>query len=310
MSSTTRPRPFRASPASDSLFSLLTQYAAAINRRLEEHLPPRGDGEDRLVKAMRAAVLSSGKRLRPALVLMVARAFGRPADEILDVACVPELVHAASLALDDLPCMDDADVRRGEPTLHRQFGEEVAILAAFALLSRAQALLARALVATGVAPAHRRDLQSRFAEVIEALCRGQAADLEMAGGGASLDTLERIHAQKTGSLFEYAALLGAVTAGARGVTLEAVLAYARNLGLAFQVSDDILDVRGSGEVLGKAAGRDEALGRTTFVSVFGVAGAEALCDDLIAAARRALDPLGASARWLTELAGYVRNRVA
>jgi farnesyl diphosphate synthase len=241
---------------------------------------------------------------------MVARAFGRDGDEILDVACVPELVHAASLALDDLPCMDDASVRRGEPTLHMLFGDAVAILAAFALLSRAQALLPRALIAAGVPPAHRRDLQRRFAEVVEALCRGQASDLETVGDGVTLDALERIHAQKTGALFEYAALLGGVTSGVTGRTLESVLAYARNLGLAFQVSDDILDARGRGDLMGKAPGRDEALGRTTFVSVFGVAGAESLCDDLVEAARRALDPVGSSACWLAELATYVRDRVA
>lgn len=310
MSLTTRPKLFRASPVSDNLPSLLAQYGALVNSRLEEHLPPGGSAEDRITNAMRAAVLSPGKRLRPALVMMVARAFGRPEGEVLDVACVPELVHAASLVLDDLPCMDDAELRRGAPTLHRQFGEAVAILAAFALLSRAQSLLSSALAAAGVAPAHRRDVQTRFATVIEALCRGQAADLELTRADASLDSLERVHAQKTGALFEYAALLGAVTAGVRGAASEAVLAYARNLGLAFQVSDDILDARGNGEGLGKPTGRDAALGRTTFVSVFGVAGAEALCRDLVAAARRALDPLGASARWLFELADYVRDRVA
>lgn len=279
-----------------------------MSRRLAEHLPP--GGEDPLSAAMRAAVLAPGKRIRPALVLLVARAFGRGGAEVVDVACVPELVHAASLVLDDLPCMDDAELRRGQPTLHRQFGEAVAILAAFALLARAQALLPQALAAAGVPPAHRRDLQRRFAEVIEALCRGQVADLGLPGPAATLDALERIHAQKTGALFEYAALLGAVTAGAHGRAVEAVLAYARNLGLAFQVSDDLLDALGNASTLGKPVGKDATLARTTFVSVFGVAGAEALCEDLVEAARQALAPLGAAARHLNELATYVRHRTA
>ncbi len=310
MSSTTRLRLFRASPASTSLAARLAAYAAAVDRRLPHHLPPEGSGEDVLSAAVRAAVLSPGKRLRPALVLLAAEAFGRRDEAVLEVACVPELVHAASLALDDLPCMDDAEVRRGEPTLHRRFGEAVAILAAFALLARAQALLPRALAAAGVAPAHRRQLEQRFAEVIEALCRGQVADLALAGRGGGLDVLERIHAQKTGALFEYATLLGAVAAGARGRALEAVLAYARNLGLAFQVSDDLLDARGNAAAMGKAAGRDAALGRATFVSVFGLEGAESLCDELVQAARRALLPLGSAAHWLAELAEYVRHRTA
>jgi len=257
---------------------------------------------------MRAAVLSPGKRLRPALVLLVVDAFGRRPESALDVACVPEFVHAASLILDDLPCMDDAALRRGRPALHKQFGEAAAILAAFALLARAQALLPTALAAAGVAPAHRAGLQQRFAAVVGALCRGQEADLRLSGTTADLSELERIHADKTGALFEYAALLGSVAAGVRGGFLEAVLAFARNLGLAFQVSDDILDAQGVSADLGKPAGSDAALGRTTFVAVFGVAGSQALRDELIATARQALAPLGARAQHLEELAEYVRTR--
>lgn len=308
MSSTTRPKLSPASPVSRGLVTLLAEQAAAVDDRLAEHLP--AGSKDPLSAAMRAAVLAPGKRIRPALVLLVARTFGRSGKEVVDVACVPELVHAASLVLDDLPCMDDAELRRGQPTVHRQFGEAVAILAAFALLARAQELLPRALTAAGVPPAHRRDLQGRFAQVIEALCRGQVADLGLVGPAATLATLERIHAQKTGALFEYAALLGAVTAGAHGQAVEAVLAYARNLGLAFQVRDDLLDARGSAAVLGKPVGKDANLGRTTFVSVFGVAGAEALCEELVETARQALAPLGAAARDLSELATYVRSRTA
>ncbi len=287
----------------------MARHAAAVNGRLAVHVPPADPG-DLLGAAMHAAVLSPGKRIRPALVLLVAEAFGRSDEWVLEVACVPELVHAASLVLDDLPCMDDAETRRGEPTLHRRFGEAVALLAAFALLARAEALLPQALAAAGVAPAHRRHLQQRLGEVIEALCRGQIADLGLAGPAVTLEELERIHASKTGALFEYAALLGAVTAGARGAVLEAVLGFARNLGLAFQVRDDLLDVRGTCQALGKSAGRDAALGRATFVSVFGEDGAEALCEELVTAAQRALAPLGAAGRFLAELATYVRHRTA
>jgi len=310
MFSATRPRPSPASPASSDLTSLLRRFSEAVDGRLSDLLPVASESGETLVSAMRAAVLSPGKRMRPALVLLVVHAFGRETESAVDVACVPELVHAASLVLDDLPCMDDAALRRGHPALHRQFGEAVAILAAFALLARAQALLPTALAAAGVAPAHRAGLQQDFAAVVGALCRGQEADLRLAGAAADLSALERIHAQKTGALFEYAALLGSVVAGVRGAVLEAVLAFARNLGLAFQVSDDILDARGEGGRLGKATGRDAALGRTTFVSVFGVAGSETLRDELIATARQALAPLGAHAQHLNELAEYVRTRLS
>lgn len=259
---------------------------------------------------MHEAATSPGKRLRPALVLLVAEAFGAPGARLLDAACVVELVHAASLVLDDLPCMDDADERRGRPALHRQFGEAVAVLAAFALLGRAQALLPRALAAAGVVPAHRTALVARLAEVIEAMCHGQALDLAAARPAATLDDLEAIHAGKTGALFVLAAELGAVAAGVTGDRLEALRVYARNLGLAFQVGDDLLDVSESCTVLGKPAGRDRALGRVTFVSLLGAASAAAIRDELLAAAVGALEPLGDRGLPLVQLADYVRTRTA
>jgi geranylgeranyl pyrophosphate synthase len=259
---------------------------------------------------MHEAATSPGKRLRPALVLLVAEAFSTPSGRLLDAACVVELVHAASLVLDDLPCMDDADLRRGRPALHRQFGEAVAVLAAFALLGRAQALLPGALVTAGVVPAHRAPLVRRLAEVVEAMCHGQALDLGAPRPAETLDDLEAIHAGKTGALFVLAAEFGAVAAGVTGARLEALRAYARNLGLAFQVSDDLLDASASHERLGKPAGRDRALGRVTFVSLLGAAGAAAIRDELLTAAVSALDPLGGRARALVDLADHVRTRTA
>jgi len=286
---------------------VLGECRAAVEDRLAALVPP---GETNLARAMHAAVSSPGKRLRPALVLLVGRAHGRPLAGLVDVACTVELIHAASLLLDDLPCMDDAELRRGRPTVHRQFGEAVAILAAFALLARAQALLAEALAAVGLAPTYRDEMLRRCAEVIDHLCRGQALDLELAGGPADLGRLESIHTLKTGALFEFAAELGAVTSGLTGATLETLLAFARNLGLAFQVGDDLLDASGSPAEVGKTLHRDATLGRTTFVSVFGVDGARALRDELLDAARAALAPLGAKSTLFVELIEVVRVRTS
>lgn len=259
---------------------------------------------------MAASVLSPGKRLRAVLTLLVVQAYGGDTELAADVACVPEMVHAASLVLDDLPCMDNAEVRRGQPTVHRRFGEAVAILAAFALLARAHALLPAGLTAAGVVPAHRATLEQRLAEVVAAMCRGQALDLRPLAGAKDLASLESVHAQKTGALFELAAELGAAAAGIRGPGLEPVLVYARNLGLAFQVGDDLLDAEGREDQLGKPTGRDVVLGRATFVGVFGTRGARAIRDELSAAAAGAIAELTPRGRLLRELAEYVRTRTS
>lgn len=279
-----------------------------VEDRLPGHLD-RGEPDDPIAAAVEAAVMSPGKRVRPVLALLVTEALGGDAGRAADAACVIELVHAASLVLDDLPCMDDADVRRGQPTLHRRFGEAVAVLAAFALLARAQSRLTVGLAAAGVAPAYRTSLEQRLAAVVGAMCRGQALDLTL-DGHADLAVLESVHARKTGALFELAAELGAVLAGARGSDVEAVLAYARNLGLAFQVGDDLLDVEGRAETLGKPTGQDQAHGRITFVSVLGNAGARAIRDELVASASSAVASLGARGRMLREFAECVRVRRA
>ncbi len=280
-----------------------------VEDRLPSHLA-HGESDGPIAAAVEAAVMSPGKRVRPVLALLVTEALGGVAGRAADAACVIELVHAASLVLDDLPCMDNADVRRGQPTLHRRFGEAVAVLAAFALLARAQARLTVGLTAAGVAPAYRTSLEQRLAAAVDAMCCGQALDLTLDGQAADLTMLESVHARKTGALFEIAAELGAVLAGARGSDVEAVLAYARNLGLAFQVGDDLLDVEGRAETLGKPTGQDQAHGRATFVSVLGSGGARAIRGELIAAASAAVAPLGVRGRLLQEFAEYVGVRHA
>jgi geranylgeranyl pyrophosphate synthase len=280
---------------------------AGVDTRLPQLVPP---ADQALVvgRAMHEAATSPGKRLRPALVLLVAEAFGAssaPARRRLH----RRMVHGARWR-STTGCMDDAELRRGRPTLHRQFGEAVAVLAAFALLGRAQSLLPDALATAGVVPAHRATLIRRLAEVVETMCHGQALDLGAVRPARTLDDLEAIHAGKTGALFVLAAEFGAVAAGITDSRLEALRAYARNLGLAFQVGDDLLDASSSRERLGKPAGRDRALGRVTFVSLLGPAGAATIRDELLNAAVGTLGPLGDGAVLLASLADHVRTRTA
>jgi geranylgeranyl diphosphate synthase type II len=279
-----------------------------INRRLDQLVPPAAE-PPRLAAAMRYSLLLPGKRLRPVLALAVAQMLRSRAEDALDPSCAIELVHASSLILDDLPCMDNAALRRGQKTNHLVFGEDLAILAAFALLNRAFEVLAEApaIGAKGTALAElRRSLCAAIGPA--GLIGGQVVDLESTDKGINFETLEFIHSHKTGALFSCAAEIGARLAGASGRDLAAVLAYAKNLGLAFQIVDDLLDVIGDPEQTGKQVRQD--LKKTTFVSFSGVAGARALVAELLDHAVEALKPFGGRAELLIQLAYYVGRRGA
>lgn len=302
-----QPPPNPANP----LAGRLAAWAARVERRLPALLPPADARPERVHAAMQYALTTPGKRLRPVLTLAVAELFGGTRPEILDLACAVEMVHASSLVLDDLPCMDDAAQRRGRPTLHRAFTEDVALLAAFGLLNRAYALVAEAGLALGLRRYTPADLAHHLAAAVgtDGLIGGQALDLEgQRSGGSALDLerLEYIHSHKTGALFLAAAELGAMAADARRRDLEVVSRYAKNLGLAFQISDDLLDVLATPEETGKDAHQDE--GKVTFVTLLGVAGARALEGELLGFAVAALEPLGRKADALRALAEFVRVR--
>jgi len=264
----------------------------------------RFSGDGPLEKACRAAILSPGKRFRPALAMLVGRLFRVPPERTAGLGTVVELVHAASLVLDDLPCMDDAGLRRGLPTVHRRFGEATAILAAFRLLSAAHALLPEALARAGVPRPRRAGRQEELAAVVERLCLGQRLDLD--GAADTVEELERVHAAKTGALFVLAARWGALAGRPSAAEEEAVTDYARNLGLAFQVVDDLLDVTGDRERLGKPTGADR--GRVTFVDLLGVEGSRRLAAELTDAAVAALAPFGDRGAPLAELARRALDR--
>ena len=255
---------------------------------------------------MRYAALGGGKRVRPVLTLAVAEMLGaRDLDAALDLGCAVELVHASSLVLDDLPAMDDAALRRGRATTHRAFGEDLALLAAFALLNRAYELVADVARRTPRRRWTGEDLLHHLTAAVGpgGLVGGQALDLAARPEDTGLERLEAIHSHKTGALFVAAAELGAMAADARRKDLEAVGSYAKNLGLAFQIEDDLLDVLATPEETGKDARQDEE--KATFVRLLGVDGARQLADELLRFAVESLAPFGRRADGLVALAEFV-----
>ena len=287
------------------LTTYLRDAAAEINAFLASGIEPLEATPVVLHQAERYVLLAPGKRLRGVTVLACAEMLRGERAAALPFAAAVEMVHASSLVLDDLPSMDDATLRRGQTTLHRVHGEANAILVAVSFLTRAFELLA---ANEALAPAARSEAAVRLARAVghDGLIGGQVADLAATGTRLGLGELEYIHAHKTGALFMASAELGAIAARAGRPEMEAVQAYAKNLGLAFQITDDLLDANGDPARIGKDAGKDRD--KTTFVDVCGMAGAQRLVDELIDAATGSLDGFGAAAGRLRGLAEMVRHR--
>jgi geranylgeranyl diphosphate synthase type II len=262
---------------------------AGVDRRLAELAPPLGSAPDRLVEAVRYALLAPGKRFRPMVTLLAAAEFGAPEGAALDAACAFEMIHAASLILDDLPAMDDAGLRRGLPTIHRAFDEATAILAGVGLLNHAYAVIAADQALPGPV---RAELSARAAQAVgfSGLIAGQARDLFDRDQLRDQAALDRLNHEKTGVLIIAAAQGGAVIAGASEAAIEAVGQFARHIGLAFQIRDDIIDAQGSAEAAGKDVGKDAAM--TTVVSALGLSGARAAMEGHLASAANALASVG------------------
>ncbi len=290
-----------------SLKVYLTRQSAAVEKALDRHLPRATAKPVTIHKAMRYSLLGGGKRLRPILCLAAAEACGGKAEAALPLACAVECIHTYSLIHDDLPCMDNDDFRRGRPTNHKVFGEGVAVLAGDALLTIAFEIAA-------TAPGTRRyPVAALIAELAQAsgsrwLIGGQVADLEGEGKAATLRELRFIHEAKTAALLTSAIRLGAMSANATPARLEALSAFGKNLGLAFQVIDDILDVTQSSEKLGKSAGKDVAAQKTTYPALLGLEKSRREAQRLTTAALDALEPFGAKAETLRALAAYLLDR--
>jgi geranylgeranyl diphosphate synthase type II len=290
----------------------ISKHLALLGRQVEKRLPQLLPAPDRrpetVHRAMHYALTSPGKRLRPVLTLAVAEMFGVRGQSVVDLACSVEMVHACSLILDDLPSMDDARFRRGRATVHIEFGEDVAILAAFALFNRAFELVAESGHRLALSRYTTEDISHHLASSIGTggLIGGQALDLESRQEDLDLERLEYIHSHKTGALFIAAGEMGAMAADARRRDLHLVSRFAKNLGLAFQITDDVLDVTGTTEEIGKETGADAD--KVTFVKLLGVEGSQLLVKELLQFAVDSLAPLGRRADPLRELAAFVEHR--
>jgi geranylgeranyl diphosphate synthase type II len=286
------------------LQDFLSRGKARVDAALDAALPPAADEPAVLHEALRYTLLLPAKRIRGVLVLAAAELLRGDEDAVVPLACSVEMVHAASLILDDLPSMDNATLRRGRPALHRVVGEANAVLAAVGLLNLAYATLAQ----SPLKERARVDAAACLTRAIgdRGLVAGQVVDLASTGARLDLDALEYVHSHKTGALFIAAAELGAIGAGARGRDLAALSRYAKNLGLAFQITDDLLDYSGDPATTGKDAGLDRD--KTTFVNLCGIEGARRLVDELIEASIAALGPFGRRGALLAALAEMVRDR--
>jgi geranylgeranyl pyrophosphate synthase len=268
-------------------------------------------GSARLREAMRYSVLGGGKRLRPTLVYATGTALGAAPEALDDPAAAVELIHVYSLVHDDLPAMDDDDLRRGRPSCHRAFDEATAILAGDALQALAFELLA---APADPAEATRRLTMTRLlARGIgtAGMAGGQAIDLESVGRQLDLTALQTMHRLKTGALIETSVLMGAAAAGVlEGPTHDALREYGAAIGLAFQIQDDILDVTGTTASIGKVAGADAAHAKPTYTSLMGLDGARAAATAQLARARTAIAPLGGAGAELARIADFVVGRAS
>ena len=284
------------------LATYVAEKRTLVNEALEIAMPPRRPDAGRLVEAMRYTLLLPGKRLRAVICLATADAFGGREKDALALGVAVEMVHAASLILDDLPQFDDARLRRGQPTNHRNFGEATAMLASIGLLTASFRHLTQQLPTKWLGP----DLASPVVEALadavgeSGMVAGEALDLLARGTQPDLDEMERIHALKTGSLFIAATVEASRLAGAGSFEQAALRAYAKNLGLAFQIVDDLLDVTSAPEKTGKQSQIvDDA---PNFVTLAGVDGARQIVHELIQTAVQSLAPLGKRGELLAQLA--------
>ena len=288
----------------------LSQRKILVDQKLSELLPAVNGPHTRVVEAMRYSLLGGGKRLRPILCLAAAEAVAGESAAALPVACALEMIHTYSLIHDDLPAMDDDDLRRGRPTCHKQFDEATAILAGDGLLTAAFAVMAEAALQdlTHVAGYMEAVQTIAGASGHQGMVGGQMADLLAEGRPSSLEQVEAIHRMKTGALLTAAVRAGAVLGGGSPAQVEALTRYGEKFGLIFQITDDLLDVEGESAEMGKPTGMDAVRQKATYPAVLGVAGAREQARQLVEGALLDLQPFGAAAEPLRQLARYLLVR--
>jgi geranylgeranyl diphosphate synthase type II len=297
--------------STESITSYLTRRAAEVNAWLDCLVPSEDVEPRQLHKAMRYSLLGGGKRLRPALVLTAGEALGAETDDLMPSACAIEMIHTYSLIHDDLPAMDNDDLRRGRPTCHKAFGEAVAILAGDALLTQAFRVLA--------SDAPRRDAARQVRVIreiataagsVDGMIGGQMADIENEGKQVDAATVEYIHRSKTGALIAAPVVVGGIIAGATDDQIDKLRNYGERIGLAFQIADDILDVTSTSEQLGKTAGKDQTAHKATYPAVHGVPASRRRARELVEEAVEIVSNLGVSTGMLEAIARFIVARTS
>ncbi len=293
---------------------LLKEYLAGqktlIDQALAGYIPGEENYPPVIFQAVRYSLLAGGKRLRPILCLAAAEAVGGKCGPILPVACALELIHTYSLIHDDLPAMDNDDYRRGRPTSHKVFGEDIAILAGDALLTEAFHLMTRRELMPGMPPERLLDVAREIAEAAGffGMVGGQVLDIRAEGKEADLETLQRMHRLKTGAMIRVSLRAGAILAGASEEELASLSDYGEQIGLAFQITDDILNVEGDRTLLGKETGSDAARGKVTFPALLGMEASRARAAELIREALASLAFFDDRAEPLRRIARYILER--
>lgn len=289
----------------------LKEQCARIDAALDRYLPKETELPHSVHKAMRYSVFAGGKRVRPILMLAACQAVGGDTGRAIPTACAMEMIHTYSLIHDDLPAMDDDDFRRGNPTNHKVFGEAIAILAGDALLTEAFKLTSDPRFAGECDAAARILVIHEIATCAGSygMVGGQVVDMESEGKpDIDLPTVQYIHIHKTGALIKASVVAGAIIGGGNAKALAAITRYGEAAGLAFQIADDILDIEGTTEEIGKDSGSDQARGKATYPAVIGLADAKVEAQNMMDEAMQALQIFGPEADPLREIARYIVNR--
>ena len=286
----------------------IESFSQKFNAQLDRFFPKPEGAEKRVVEAMEYSVKAGGKRIRPFLVYNTAKMFGLGFDDVIDAAVSLEMLHTYSLIHDDLPAMDNDDFRRGKPTCHKQFDEATAIIAGDGLLTKAFEVIADANL-TNEKKCKLVKLLANAAGAYDGMVAGQMLDLYAEKNPQKDENLiSRIEKMKTGRLLKYAIVAGAVLADANEDQLKALEKYATNIGMTFQISDDILDYQGDAELVGKTLRKDKEQGKITFVTLYGLEKAKQMEQDLTKQAKEALDVFGNKADVLKDLADFIIQR--
>lgn len=291
--------------------SYLGTKIGTVEKALDASLEATHPNVDKIIESMKYSLMAGGKRIRPVLCIAACEMFGGTEEIAMPTAVAIEMIHTMSLIHDDLPAMDDDDMRRGKPTNHVLYGEDIAILAGDALLSTSFEHVARETPSTGVPAERIVDVLRRLGTSVGAygLAGGQVMDLECENkDDTTRQDLEWIHMHKTAALLKVSVAAGAVLAGASKEDVAACEIYAEKIGLAFQIADDILDVTASSEELGKTAGKDEDTNKTTYVKLLGLEGSRAEAAKIVAEAKEAVAPYGEKAAPLLAIADYIVDR--